>query len=120
MREHMQTEIFYWHGYTTLLLGDDARWVKATPAFNIELCDKFGFLPLDFDGENDSLYQPFDREGRQHMEYVNERGEFTDVPLDEMLATFAEKYPFLNSDGDADGGAFGAEADFERDVEAET
>jgi transglutaminase-like putative cysteine protease len=119
MRERMQTEIFYWHGYTTILLGDDARWVKATPAFNIELCDKFGFLPLEFDGERDSLYQPFDREGRKHMEYVKERGDFTDVPLNEMLATFAEKYPFLNVAGDHAENAFGADADFDRDVDAE-
>jgi transglutaminase-like putative cysteine protease len=120
MREHMQTEIFYWHGYTSILLGDHTRWVKATPAFNIELCDKFGFLPLEFDGESDSLYQPFDREGRKHMEYVNERGEFADVPLDDMLATFAEKYASLISDEDDAENAFGADADFERDVAAET
>ena len=120
MREHMQTEIFYWHGYTSILLGDDARWVKATPAFNIELCDKFGFLPLEFDGESDSLYQPFDRAGRKHMEYMNERGEFVDVPLDDMLATFAEKYSFLASGENDAANAFGADADFERDVAAET
>ena len=120
MREHMQTGIFYWHGYTSILLGDDPRWVKATPAFNIELCEKFGFLPLEFDGENDSIYHPFDREGRKHMEYLNERGEFDDVPLDAMLATFAEKYPFMGiGQGDADS-AFGDDADFDRDVEAET
>jgi len=122
MREHMQTEIFYWHGYTSIRSGDGGRWVKATPAFNIELCDKFGFLPLEFDGETDSLYQPIDREGRRHMEYVNERGEFTDVPLEAMLATFAEKYPFMNAGPDEveGGNAFGGDADFDRDVAAET
>jgi len=119
MREHMQTEIFYWHGYTTILVDDDARWVKATPAFNIELCEKFGFLPLDFDGENDSLYHPFDREGRQHMEYVNERGEFNDVPLDDLVATFSEKYPSLSFNREDSSSGFGLEADFDRDVEAE-
>jgi transglutaminase-like putative cysteine protease len=117
LREHMQTEIFYWHGYTSIQLGDEGRWVKATRAFNIELCDKFGFLPLEFDGESDSLYQPFDAEGRRHMEYVNQRGEYADVPVDEMLATFAEKYSFLNKNGDD---TFGADADFDRDVAAET
>ena len=39
MRQQMQTDVFYWHGYTAILL--DGRWVKATPAFNIELCEKF-------------------------------------------------------------------------------
>lgn len=119
MRDHMQTEIFYWHGYTALLLDAGRGWVKATPAFNIELCEKFGFLPLEFDGEEDSLYHPYDVEGRKHMEYVNERGEFDDVPLEAMLATFDEKYPFLANDQDSDH-AFGSGADFDRDVEAET
>ena len=38
------TDIFYYHGYTDLWL--DGRWVKATPAFNIELTDKFKLKPL--------------------------------------------------------------------------
>jgi transglutaminase-like putative cysteine protease len=119
MREHMRTDVFYWHGYTSIRLGAPGRWIKATPAFNVELCEKFGLLPLEFDGEQDSLYHPFDREGRRHMEYVSERGDFGDVPLAEMVATFAEKYPFVGHEG-ADGErSFGSEADFERDVETE-
>jgi transglutaminase-like putative cysteine protease len=120
MREHMQTEIFYWHGYTSILVDEDAHWVKATPAFNVELCEKFGFLPLEFDGESDSLYHPFDREGRKHMEYVNERGEFSDVPLEDMLATFADKYPVMSFSQGTGGRAFDTDANFELDVEAET
>ncbi len=120
MREHMQTEVFYWHGYTSILCGEGGQWVKATPAFNIELCEKFGFLPLDFDGENDSLYHAYDLEGRKHMEYLHERGEFSDVPLDAMRTTFAAKYPSLRFDRDDSGSAFGPEADFDRDVETET
>jgi transglutaminase-like putative cysteine protease len=119
MRERMQTEVFYWHGYTSIAVGAGGRWVKATPAFNIELCEKFGFHPLEFDGENDSLYHPFDREGRKHMEYLNERGEFDDVPLNQIRATFAEKYPSMSFDGGADGG-LGEGADFDRDVDLET
>ena len=120
MREHMKTDVFYWHGYTSIWIEGESRWVKATPAFNIELCEKFGFLPLEFDGEHDSLYHPFDREGRQHMEYVSERGEYDDVPLDEMLATFAEQYASLGIGGDDASTAFGVDADFDRDVDAET
>lgn len=119
MRERMQTEIFYWHGYTSIAVGEAGRFVKATPAFNIGLCEKFGFLALEFDGRSDSLYHPFDREGRQHMEYVSERGEFDDVPLDAIRATFAEKYPSLVGEASM-GGGLGEGADFDRDVEAET
>ena len=48
LRQTMQTDVFIWHGYADIWL--DGQWVKATPAFNIELCDKFGLLPLEFDG----------------------------------------------------------------------
>lgn len=91
MRQVMGTDIFYWHGFTEIRLAQ--RWVKATPAFNIELCDKFGLLPLDFDGRTDSIYHPFDRQGRQHMEYVRQRGAFDDLPLDRIVADFMTRYP---------------------------
>jgi transglutaminase-like putative cysteine protease len=90
LREMMRTDIFYWHGYTEMLLS--GRWIKATPAFNIELCEKFRLLPLEFDGRNDSLYHPFDSAGNRHMEYVNRRGTYSDLPLPEIIRTFREEY----------------------------
>jgi transglutaminase-like putative cysteine protease len=113
LRAAMATDIFCWHGYTSVHL--EGRWVKATPAFNIELCEKFGFLPLEFDGRNDSLYHPFDREGNKHMEYVTDRGEYADTPIDAMIATFREKY----ADNLAEGGHGFLKRDFEAEVEAE-
>ncbi len=59
LRQNMGSDLFVWHGYTDIWL--DGSWVKATPAFNIELCDRFGLLPLEFDGRADSIYHPFDR-----------------------------------------------------------
>jgi len=109
MREHMKTDVFFWHGYTSIYLG--GAWVKATPAFNIELCRRFRFKPLDFDGRSDSIYHPFDLEGKRHMEYLEYRGEFADVPLDQIAETFRREY--LND-------IFLNEADFDRDVEQET
>lgn len=105
MRRTMGTDLFVWHGYT--LVSIDGRWVKATPAFNVELCDKFGLLPLEFDGRSDSLYHPFDRAGHRHMEYVNEHGSFDDMPLERIVADFARVYPasMLVSNRDADFGA---------------
>jgi len=91
MRQVMQTDIFYWHGYADILLG--GTWHKATPAFNVELCERFDLLPLEFDGTADSLYHPFDRHGHRHMEYVNQRGSFDDVPLAQITADFARLYP---------------------------
>lgn len=91
MRETMKTDLFIWHGYTELWLA--GAWRKATPAFNIELCEKFGLLPLDFDGVHDSIYHAFDKAGNRHMEYVNERGAFDDLPLDRLVADFHATYP---------------------------
>jgi hypothetical protein len=91
MREVMQTDVFYWHGYTDIRIAGE--WRKATPAFNIELCQRFDLLPLEFDGRADSLYHPFDRHGHRHMEYVAQRGSFDDVPLATMVADFARLYP---------------------------
>jgi len=109
MRAQMQTDVFYWHGYTALYL--DGRWVKATPAFNIELCERFRLHPLEFDGRNDALYHPFDLEGNRHMEYLAYRGEFRDVPIDQIRETFREAYTLMEP---------GQEDDFDRDVVHET
>ncbi|HZM90345.1 MAG TPA: transglutaminase family protein [Blastocatellia bacterium] len=112
MRRRMRTDIFYWHGYTEIRL--EGKWVKATPAFNIELCEKFGLLPLDFDGRNDSLYHPFDASGNRHMEYVNQRGAYLDLPLEEIILTFRQQYGFGERRDEPDS------ASFDDDVERET
>lgn len=91
MRQVMQTDVFHWHGYTEIWL--EGGWRKATPAFNLELCERFGLLPLEFNGRDDSIYHPFDAQGRRHMEYVAERGSFDDVPLERILTDFAALYP---------------------------
>jgi len=91
MRETMKTDLFIWHGYTELWI--DGAWRKATPAFNLSLCEKFGLHPLDFDGVHDSIYHPFDKAGNRHMEYVNERGAFDDLPLAQIVADFHTTYP---------------------------
>jgi len=111
MREAMKTDIFFWHGYTAIYL--DGVWVKATPAFNVELCERFRIKPLDFDGRHDSIYHPFDLDGNKHIEYLRYRGEFTDVPLEQMIETFRSEYtPDVLSSWQ--------EADFDRDVDQET
>jgi transglutaminase-like putative cysteine protease len=97
LRALMGTDVFVYHGYAELLLR--GVWVKATPAFDRGLCDRFGVLPLEFDGRGDSLFHPYDRSGRRHMEYVRERGAFTDVPTAEIMAVFERSYPGLVNGG---------------------
>ena len=90
LRQSMKTDIFAYHGYVELYLGD--RWVKATPSFNLTLCQKVNILPLDFDGARDSVFHPFDASGRKHMEYVRDHGVHADIPLAELVATWQALY----------------------------
>lgn len=96
LKESMQTDLFVFHAYTELFL--DEQWVKATPAFNSSLCERFDVEPLPFDGHNDSLLQQFDRSGNRYMEYVRDRGQFSDLPLEQLSAAFLKHYPSLMSE----------------------
>ena len=98
-------DIFYWHAYTSLFL--DGRWVKATPAFDLALCERHGVTPLDFDGREDSIFQPYDRKGRPHMEYVELIGEFADMPLQAFAAAMRTHHGRLLADIGRDGPASG-------------
>lgn len=84
------TDLFVWHGYTALWL--DGRWVKATPAFNAELCARFGVAPIAFDGRADALMHEFDGTGARYMSYEHDRGLFHDLPLDDVVASFRAQY----------------------------
>lgn len=109
LRQFMKTDVFYWHGYTAIELG--GRWIKATPAFNVELCNKLRIKPLEFDGTEDSIYHPFDLDGRQHMEYLRFHGEYDDVPIDEIMTAFTTHYATMGDEAPA--------GDFEREVDDE-
>lgn len=99
LAERMGTDLFVYHGFTELWL--EGKWVKATPAFNLDLCRKFRVKPLEFDGRNDSIFHPFDADERRHMEYLRERGSFADVPVAEIQRVFRETYPVLYGLGKA-------------------
>jgi transglutaminase-like putative cysteine protease len=93
MYEYIKTDVFVWHSYADLHLA--GGWIKATPAFDLALCERVGLKPLDFDGQSDSLFHPFDRAGRRHMEYIVDRGTFADVPFAAIQADFRTAYPSL-------------------------
>jgi transglutaminase-like putative cysteine protease len=106
--ELIGTDVFIYHGITELWL--DGRWVKATPTFNISLCNKFSIRPLDFDGQADAILHPYDRQGRHHMQYVRERGAYADVPVDIIQPEMLAAYPRL-------GEALRTSSDFAREAE---
>ena len=99
LRERMGSDLFVYHGYAEMLIED--KWVKATPAFNIELCRRFRVKPLEFDGREDSIFHPFDEEDRRHMEYLRDRGSHADVPVAEIMQAFRVAYPVLYGMGSA-------------------
>jgi transglutaminase-like putative cysteine protease len=113
LSELMGSDMFYYHGYAEVWL--DGRWVKATPAFNRELTEKFGLKPLDWDGVADSIYHPFDLSGRRHMEYLAYRGVFADIPFEEIRGAFRHYYPCMTRQQEEMplGGDFGAEGELE-------
>ena len=104
VRNHMTTKRLF-----------DGRWLKATPAFNRELTERFGLKPLDWDGASDSIYHPFDLVGRRHMEYLAYRGVFADIPFDEIRGAFRHYYPRMTRAQEEMplGGDFGAEGALE-------
>jgi len=83
-------DLFLHHGYAVMLI--DGQWVKAAPAFNIELCNKFDVTPTEFDGIEDALLQEFDKNGRKHMEYVKQHGIWSDLPFNRIFEDFDEYY----------------------------
>ena len=91
--EKLKTDLFVFHGYTELFINE--KWVKATPAFNKELCKKFNVKPLDFDGENDSVFQEYTESGDKYMNYIMDHGSFTDLPFELMITSFKKAYPHL-------------------------
>ncbi|MEO4048148.1 transglutaminase family protein [Pseudomonas sp. CAU 1711] len=91
--ELLRSEVFAMHGYTELFLG--GKWVKATPAFNLALCELFRVAPLEFDGRSDSVFHPFNAEGERYMEYLVDHGQFDDLPVELFFAHLQHCYPHL-------------------------
>ncbi|MEO1053277.1 MAG: transglutaminase-like domain-containing protein [Bacteroidota bacterium] len=87
-----KTDLIVCHGHAELFLNNE--WIKVTPAFNKELCDKLGVEPLEFDGTKDAILQEFDKEGG-FMEYVHDYGTFHDIPKKLMMDELQLHYPHI-------------------------
>ena len=80
--EKRGSNLFPCHGLTDLNI--DGRWVRATPTYDIVYCKKAGVEPVAFNGENDALLPLHTLDGRLNVEYIEDRGFFEDLPLDEI------------------------------------
>lgn len=79
------------HGFVEVWI--DGKWGACTPAFNQSLCKKLNVNVLEFDGENDSIFQQYDRGGGKFMEYLEDYGTFVDFPYDFVMQKLEENYP---------------------------
>ena len=88
--EYLGTNLFVYHGYVEFYL--DNRWVKATPAFNAQLCERHRVEPLEFNGHEDAIFQSYNLENKKFMEYLDYHGTHADIPIDEIVAAWEQAY----------------------------
>jgi hypothetical protein len=88
--DFLGSNVFVYHGFVEFYL--EGKWVKATPAFNRELCERHQVEPLEFNGREDSLFHSFNRENKKYMEYVEYHGTYADIPVDAIVAAWKKKY----------------------------
>lgn len=70
------------HGYVEIFLGE--QWLKATPAFDINTCRENRIRPVEFDGKSPAPFHKYNEDGLLHIEYVLERGKYSDLPFDDI------------------------------------
>jgi len=95
--DFLGSNVFVYHGFVEFYL--EGKWVKATPAFNRELCEKHRVEPLEFNGREDSLFHPYNQENRKYMEYVKYHGTYSDIPVETIVAAWNEAYGKEHVDG---------------------
>lgn len=84
------------HGYSVLYV--DGKWLKASPAFNLTMCEKLDTKPLEFDGKNHALFHEYDNQNRKHMEYIKDHGAVADFPYETVYYdVFGDKYPEVHT-----------------------
>lgn len=89
-------DILPFHGYAELYI--DGRWIHASPAYDIEICRRKRFVPVEFDGVNDSKDSPYDLDGKPHIEHLKYHGPYDDFPWDEILNYYVEWSALLGRD----------------------
>ncbi|MBM4306241.1 MAG: transglutaminase domain-containing protein [Deltaproteobacteria bacterium] len=88
--DFLGSDLFISHGFVELYLR--GKWLKATPAFNRELCIRHHVSPLEFNGQEDSIFQPYNLHNKKFMEYLEIEGIFTDIPVEHIVTGWKRVY----------------------------
>ncbi len=81
--ELMKGNVFPTHGYNELYI--EGKWVKAAPTFDLKMCQQNRLKSIEFDGRNDAVLPSLNLAGKPHIEYVEDRGHYDDLPFDEII-----------------------------------
>lgn len=90
LAEIMETNLFVYHGYDELYI--EGKWVKATPTFDLKMCQDHRIIPVEFDGKKDALFHSHNQDGELQIEYVRDHGHYQALPLGEIHNARAQAY----------------------------
>ena len=88
--EMMKTNVFAFHGYNELYI--DGRWIKVTPTFDKDMCQRLNLKLVEFDGHNSAIFHSHDLDGNLHIEYITNHGHFADLPFERVINGFKSAY----------------------------
>jgi len=88
--EVLGTNLMVYHGYDELYIK--GKWIKATPIFDVKMCQEKRIIPVEFDGKDHAILHSHNREGKLHFEYIQDHGHYKDLPLNEILNAWVQTY----------------------------
>ena len=90
-KKWLGTNILPFHGFTELYI--EGKWVKATPAFDLEMCERNRIVPVEFDRKNDATFHSHNRDGKLHIEYLKYLGRhYDELPLDKLWYVVSQHF----------------------------
>jgi transglutaminase-like putative cysteine protease len=90
---YLKTDLMVFHGFVEIYLNN--KWLKVTPVFDSLICERLGVAVLEFDGQNDSIFQESDKAGNPFMHYEHYYGSYSDLPFELFLSELRKNYPHL-------------------------
>jgi transglutaminase-like putative cysteine protease len=90
---------FPFHGFAELYV--DGKWLHVSPAYDKGVCQRKGFISVEFDGEHDAKDSPCNVKGEPHIEHIEYHGPYADFPWDEMRDYYKKWLAGMGFDYDA-------------------